>query len=201
MLIGYARTSTVEQIAGLEAQERDLQAAGVEKLYKEYESAMNERPQLQILLDFIREGDTLVITKLDRLARSVSDLCSIVAKLEKKGVALRILGMGIDTNTPTGKLMLNIFGSIAQFERELMLERQAEGIAKAKAEGKYKGRAPTAIAKTDQVILMNTQGFTKAHIAKQLGIGVASVYRILGNQMANDHMNGIEPEQPEGVLQ
>jgi len=187
MIIGYARTSTTEQIAGLEAQERDLKTAGVEKLYKEYQSAMNERPQLQIALDFIREGDILVITKLDRLARSVSDLCNIVAKLETKGVALRILAMNIDTGTPTGKLMLNIFGSIAQFERELMLERQAEGIAKAKADGKYKGRSPTALAKSEQVLLLDANGLTRQAIADTLGIGIASVYRILKGRATDDN--------------
>ena len=84
----------------------------------------------------MREGDVLVVTKLDRLARSVSDLCSIVSQLEKKGIALRILGLGMDTGPPSGKLMLNLLGSIAQFEREIMLERQREGIAIAKSEGK-----------------------------------------------------------------
>ena len=179
MIIGYARTSTVEQVAGFEAQERDLKAAGVEKLFKEQVDSVAEREQLERILEFVREGDTLVVTKLDRLARSVADLCNIVAKLEKKQVGLRILAMGVDTSTPSGKLMLNIFGSIAQFEREMMLERQREGIARAKDEGKYKGRAPTARAKATEIHSLDAQGLTRQAIADQLGIGVASVYRVL----------------------
>jgi DNA invertase Pin-like site-specific DNA recombinase len=179
MLIGYARTSTLEQIAGIEAQERDLSAAGVDRTFREQTSAVGPRKQLEAAVDFAREGDTLVVTKLDRLARSVADLCGIVARLEKKGVALRILAMGIDTGTPSGKLMLNVFGAIGQFEREIMLERQREGVAKAKAEGKYKGRAPTARAKADDVRRLNAEGKTREAIANELGIGVASVYRIL----------------------
>jgi len=92
-----------------------------------------------------------MVTRLDRLARSIADLCKILAQLEAKGASLRVLNMNLDTATPTGKLILNVLGSIAQFERELMLERQREGIAKAKAEGKYKGRKPTARAKAEQV--------------------------------------------------
>ncbi len=179
MLIGYARTSTLEQIAGIEAQERDLSAAGVDRTFREQTSAVGPRKQLEAAIDFAREGDTLVVTKLDRLARSVADLCGIVGHLEKKGVALRILAMGIDTGTPSGKLMLNVFGAIGQFEREIMLERQREGVAKAKAEGKYKGRAPTARAKADDIRRLDGEGLTRDAIAVQLGIGVASVYRVL----------------------
>ena len=148
MLIGYARTSTVEQVAGLEAQERDLKAAGVDKVFAEQLSSVDaKRPALAAALDFARDGDTFVVTKLDRLARSVADLLAIVEKLTAKGVALRILAIGLDTATSVGRLMLNMLASVAQFEREVMLERQREGIAKAKAEGKFKGRAPTARAK------------------------------------------------------
>ena len=184
MLVGYARTSTTEQIAGIEAQERDLKASGAERIFREQTSAIGARKELEAAIDFAREGDVLVITKLDRLARSVADLCALVARLEKKGVALRILGMGIDTGTPSGKLMLNIFGAIGQFEREVMLERQREGVAKAKAEGKYKGRAPTARAKADEIRRLVGEGFTREAVADQLGIGVASVYRVLAAQSA-----------------
>jgi DNA invertase Pin-like site-specific DNA recombinase len=179
MIIGYARTSTTEQVAGIEAQERDLKAAGVERIFREQTSAIGARKELEAAIDFAREGDALVITKLDRLARSVADLCALVARLEAKGVALRILAMGIDTGTPSGKLMLNVFGAIGQFEREIMLERQREGVAKAKAEGKYKGRAPTARAKADDIRRLAADGVTRDAIAAQLGIGVASVYRVL----------------------
>jgi len=179
MIIGYARTSTVEQDAGLEAQLRDLQANGAEKVFSEQVSSVGHRKELEAALDYTREGDVFVVTKLDRLARSVEHLLQIVRRLEAKGVALRILALNIDTATPTGKLMLNMLGSIAQFERELMLERQREGIAKAKAQGKYKGRAPTAMAKKDQIKELAASGITREAIAKTLGIGVASVYRAL----------------------
>jgi len=184
MLIGYARTSTLEQIAGIQAQERDLLAHGCERIFKEQTSSVGQRAQFEEAMAFMREGDVLIVTKLDRLARSVSDLCSIVAQLEKKGIALRILGMGIDTSTPSGKLMLNLLGSIAQFEREIMLERQREGIAKAKSEGKYKGRVPTARAKATEVKTLAAQGLTRQAIADQLNIGIASVYRVLKRNAA-----------------
>ena len=115
MIIGYARTSTVEQIAGFEAQERDLASAGVEKLFREQVSSVAARQQLEAAIEFVREGDVLVVTKLDRLARSVAHLSEIVARLEKKGVALRVLALNLDTATPTGKLMLNMLGAVAQF--------------------------------------------------------------------------------------
>ena len=125
----------------------------------------------------IREGDTLVVTKLDRLARSVSHLVAIGERLEAKGVALRVLDQAIDTSNCTGRLMFNMLGAIAQFERELMLERQREGIAKAKAEGKYRGRAPTARAKAAEVRRLHGEGIGPTEIAKRLGISRASVYR------------------------
>lgn len=185
MIIGYARTSTVEQKAGLEAQERDLRAAGCERIFSEQSSAVGQRQRLHEVLDFIRDGDVLVVTKLDRLARSVAHLTELVAKLDRKQVGLRILSMGVDTNTPTGKLMINLLGAIAEFERAMMLERQREGIAKAKAEGKYKGRAPTARAKAREVIeLASRPDLTRVEIGKRLGIGVASVYRILRSASA-----------------
>ena len=139
MLVGYGRTSTAEQAAGLEAQRRDLSAAGCEKLFVEQVSSVGQREQLEAALDFVREGDTLVCTKLDRLARSTAHLLEIVDRLDRKGVGLRVLDFGgsaVDTQSPTGKLMLTMFGAMAQFEREIMLQRQREGIAQAKAAGK-----------------------------------------------------------------
>jgi DNA invertase Pin-like site-specific DNA recombinase len=179
MNLGYARTSTVEQAAGLDAQERDLKAAGVDRIFSEQTSSIGVRPQLHAALDYLRDGDVLTVTKLDRLARSVADLCAIVAKIEAKGASLRILAMNLDTATPTGRLMLNVIGSVAQFEREMMLERQREGIQKAKNEGKYKGRAPTARAKSAEIIRLACEGMTREAIAAKLGVGVASVYRVL----------------------
>jgi DNA invertase Pin-like site-specific DNA recombinase len=177
MLIGYARTSTTDQDAGLEAQERDLRAIGVERLYGEQVSSVATREQLELALDYVREGDALVVTKLDRLARSVHDLCNIVKRIEAKGASLRILSMNLDTSTPTGKLLLNVLGSVAQFEREVMLERQREGIAKAKSDGKYKGREPTAMRQADQIKALVAQGWTRPRIAEELDISLRSVYR------------------------
>lgn len=184
MLVGYARSSTVEQEAGLEAQQRDLKAAGCAKVFAERVSSVAKRAQMEAALDFAREGDTLVVTKPDRLARSVVDLLAIIARLEAKGVALRVLSMGgseVDTRTPTGRLMLTMLGAVAEFERALMLERQREGIAKAKAEGKYRGRVPTAQRRAADVLRLRGEGLAATEIAKRLGIGRASVYRILNS--------------------
>lgn len=183
MLVGYARTSTVEQEAGLEAQARDLAAAGCGKTFAERVSSIGQRPELEAALAFMREGDALVVTKPDRLARSVADLLGIIARLDAKGVALRVLSMGgseVDTRTPTGRLMLTMLGAVAEFERALMLERQREGIAKAKVDGKYQGRAPTAQRQGESVRQMKAEGVKPTEIARRLGIGRASVYRILG---------------------
>jgi DNA invertase Pin-like site-specific DNA recombinase len=179
MIIGYARTSTLEQEAGFDAQVRDLTAAGCERLFSEKISSVAQRAQLEAAIDFAREGDMLVVTKLDRLARSMLDLMGIKARLDAKGIELRILAINLDTSTPTGKLMMNVLGSVAQFEREMMLERQREGIAKAKADGKYKGRAPTARAKSAEILELKTSGLGATAIAQKLGVSVRSVYRAL----------------------
>jgi DNA invertase Pin-like site-specific DNA recombinase len=176
MLIGYARTSTIEQEAGLEAQLRDL--ASADKVFHEQVSSVAERPQLAAAIDFVREGDALVVTKLDRLARSTAHLLQIVERLEAKGASLRVLNLNLDTSTPTGRLMLTMLGAIAQFERELMLERQREGIAKAKGAGKYRGRKPTARAKAAEVAALRAEGVGATEIARRLGIARASVYRV-----------------------
>jgi DNA invertase Pin-like site-specific DNA recombinase len=143
MNLGYARTSTVEQTAGLEAQERDLRAVGVDRIFTEQTSSIGSRPQLDAALDYLRVGDVLTVTKLDRLARSVGDLCAIVKLIEGKGASLRILSMNLDTASPTGRLMLNVIGSVAQFEREVMLERQASPRRRARA-GTKAGSRPHA---------------------------------------------------------
>jgi DNA invertase Pin-like site-specific DNA recombinase len=180
--VGYGRTSTLEQQAGLDAQFRDLKAAGCEKIFSEQVSAIGKRPQLEAAIDFIREGDTLIVTKLDRLARSTQHLLEIADRVKGKGADLCILNLGADTSTATGRLMFTVIGAIACFERELMLERQREGIAKAKAEGKYRGRKATARARAAEVESLKTEGVRATEIARRLGIGRASVYRILGTQ-------------------
>jgi DNA invertase Pin-like site-specific DNA recombinase len=176
--VGYARTSSFEQQAGLDAQLRDL-AAGCEKIFTEQVSAIGKRPQLEAALDFIREGDTLIVTKLDRLARSTQHLLEILDRVKGKGASLNVMNLGADSGSPTGKLIYTVIGAIACFERELMLERQREGIQKAKAEGRYRGRKPTARAKADEIKTLKAAGVRPTDIARQLGIGRASVYRVL----------------------
>ncbi|RSM23584.1 integrase [Aeromonas salmonicida] len=174
-IIGYARVSTTGQ--SLEQQLTAL--AECEKVFQEKISgSKTDRPQLQAMLEFARSGDVLKVTKLDRLARNTRHLLEITDQLHAKGVTLQIQNLGIDTATPTGKLMLTMIGAIATFEREIMLERQAEGIALAKTKGVYKGRKPTAMEKRDEVLHLLSQGIAKASVAKRLGISVSSVHRI-----------------------
>lgn len=186
-IVGYARTSTLEQVAGFEAQLRDLKAAGCTKLFQEQVSSVAKRQQLEAVLSYLREGDTLIVTKLDRLARNVTHLGQLVTDLRGKGVSLRILDLGLDTSTPTGELILNMMGAVAQFERQMMLERQREGIAKAKSEGKYKGRAPTAMRQALRAREMAAKGLKRAEIAMRLGLSERSVYRAL---QCGDSLNG-----------
>jgi DNA invertase Pin-like site-specific DNA recombinase len=182
VLIGYARTSTVDQAAGIEAQRRDLKAAGCTKLFEEQVSSVAEREQLNAAIDYLREGDALVTTKLDRLARSMRHLLEIVDQIKEKKASLRILGMSLDTDTATGTMMLQVLGAVAEHERSLMLERQREGIAKAKAEGKYKGRAKTAMAKAGEVEALLAKGVNPTEVARKLGIGRSSVYRAMNER-------------------
>ncbi|MDV7144090.1 recombinase family protein [Tropicimonas sp. TH_r6] len=179
--IGYARTSTTDQIAGLEAQKRDLEAAGCTRVYDEQTSGADaDRPELGRALDFIREADTFVVTKIDRLARNMKHLLEIVETINSTGATLRILDMDLDTGTPTGKLMLQVLGAVGEFERAMMLERQREGIAKAKAEGRYKGRPPMDAEKVGVIKAMKAAGKTPTQIAQEAGLARSTVYRILG---------------------
>ncbi len=186
MLVGYARTSTADQEAGLAAQERDLRAAGCEEVFAEQVSSVAaQRPELTKALGFVRKGDVLVVAKPDRLARNTADLLRIAETLAERGIGLRILSMGgseLDTASATGKLMLTMLGAVAAFERELMLERQREGIRKAAEAGKYKGRAPTAKRQAEEVLRLHADGMKPNAIAAQLGISRASAYRIISNK-------------------
>ena len=177
MLVGYARTSTLDQKASIEGQVRDLIDLGCEKVFKEQVSSVDvkNRDQLALALDFIREGDTLVVTKLDRLARSTAHLVDIMQTIETKKAGLRIVDLGVDTGTATGRLMLNVVSAIAQFERE--------GIEKARREGKYKGR-PSEID-PEIVRAMKDAGKSPTAIAKELGIARSSVYRVLESLVAD----------------
>lgn len=188
MLIGYARTSTAEQSAGLIGQERDLRAAGAEKVFSEQVSSVVERAALKACLEFVREGDVLVVTKPDRLARSTAELLTIEADLTKRRIGLVVLSMGgerLDTRNPTSKLMLTILAGVATWEREIMLERQREGIAKAKADGKYKGRKPTVAVQAGAIKAMHDAGVRPVQIARQLGVARSSVYRMLEARSAD----------------
>ena len=208
LLVGYARTSTAEQAAGLEAQIRDLKAAGCTKIFQEQVSSIAERAELERALEYVRGGDTLVVTKVDRLARSTVGLWEIVKRLEAVedgGAGLRVLNLGgetVDTKSATGKLILTIFAGFAQFEREMMLERQREGIAKAKAENRYLGRRPSARLKADEAVKLFREGRTVTQVAEMLSIGRGSVYRalegvgLLAEQAASSRAQ--ERRQPRG---
>ena len=177
MLAGYARVSTTDQ--NLDIQEAALRAAGCEVIRAEKATGTTRagRTELATLLDFLRAGDTLVVTRIDRLARSIGDLAAIVRDLDAKGVAFRATEQPVDTLTAAGKAFLGMLGVFAEFETNIRRERQAEGIAKAKAEGVYKGRRPSIDAA--RVRALQAQGLGASAIAVQLGVGRASVYRLL----------------------
>lgn len=189
MNYGYARTSTFDQQYGLEDQIAQLNKAGCDRVYSEQVGAtdMEGRTEWAALMNGLKAGDIVTITKIDRTARNIADMVNITKALADKGASIRILDMNIDTTTATGTLMLNIFASVAQFERDQMLVRQRIGIEAAKAKDKtlpleqrsYKGAKPTARAKADSVRALLASGHSKERIAKDLGIGIASVYRIL----------------------
>jgi DNA invertase Pin-like site-specific DNA recombinase len=183
MLIGYARTSITDQQASFDVQLVELETYGCERTLKEQVSAVASRGELVRAIDMLREGDKLVVTKLDRLARNVMHMGELLQQIETKGAGLVILSLGsetVDTTTATGKLILNIMVSVAQFEREMMKERQVEGIKRAKDEGKYKGRVPTAMRQADKVKSLVEAGVQRLQVQEQLGISKASYYRCLG---------------------
>jgi DNA invertase Pin-like site-specific DNA recombinase len=194
MNYGYGRTSTFDQQYGLEDQIQQLTKAGCDRIFSEQVSAtdMEGRTEWKKLMDTLKAGDVVTITKIDRAARNIADMVTITQALDKVGASLRILDMHIDTDTPTGKLMLNIFASVAQFEKDQMLVRQRIGIEAAKAKDKnlpleqrtYKGAKPTARAKAASVMTLLAAGNSKEKIAKDLGIGIASVYRIIKAEQA-----------------
>lgn len=178
MLVGYARVSSLGQ--SLDIRHEGLIAAGCEKVFSEKVSGRStqDREQLAQALDFVREGDTLIVTLLDRLARSVADLHRIIERLTEKKVTFRCLNQsGVDTTSSTGRLMLAILGAVAAFENDIRTERQREGIEKAKAAGKYRGR-PQSID-PNRVKELRASGMGPTQIAREMNIGRASVYRML----------------------
>jgi len=177
-IIGYARVSSKDQ--SLEIQEEQLKAAGCQIIRSEKRSGttMNARAELATIMDFISKGDVLMVTRLDRLARNVADLSSLVAKLGAKGASLKVLNQNIDTATATGNAFLQMLGVFAEFETSLRKERQREGIDKALVAGTYKGRPATIDA--EQVRKLRAEGKGATQIAEELKVGRASVYRVLG---------------------
>ena len=178
-IIGYARVSTTDQ--NLDVQEAALRAGGCELIRSEKRSGTTTegRAELRTVLDFLRKGDVLVVTRIDRLARSLRDLQNIVHDVRSKGAELRATEQPIDTTTAAGKCFLDMLGVFAEFETNLRKERQLEGIAAAKERGVYKGR-PASID-PERIRELKAQGLGPSAIAKALGIGRASVYRVLGS--------------------
>lgn len=174
---GYARVSTTDQ--DLTIQEDALKAAGCEIIRAEKASGTSRkgRSELDTLVEFLREGDVLMVTRIDRLARSIRDLQNLVHTFREKGVALKATEQPVDTSTAAGKAFLDMLGVFAEFETNLRKERQMEGIAKAKANNVYKGRKPSI--DKDEVMKRHSEGMGATAIAKELGIGRASVYRVL----------------------
>lgn len=174
---GYARVSTVDQ--DLSVQQDALKAAGCEIIRAEKVSGTStqNREELKTLMAFLRPGDELIVTRVDRLARSVLDLQQIVKELRDKQVQLKATEQPIDTSTPAGKCFLDMLGVFAEFETNLRRERQMEGIAKAKERGTYRGRK--ASIDVEKVQRLKEQGMGASQIAKELGISRASVYRVL----------------------
>ena len=182
MRYGYARVSTTDQDLGI--QEAALRAAGCDTIRAEKVTGTTTagRAELALLLDFLRKGDALVVTRIDRLARSIGDLQDIVRQLRAKGVTLQATEQPVDTGTAAGKAFLDMLGVFAEFETNLRRERQLEGIAKAKADGVYKGRPPSIDAA--KVHALQAEGLGATAIAARLGIGRASVYRLTRSEKA-----------------
>ncbi len=179
-LIGYARVSTLDQNPAL--QEDDLNAAGCERVFVDKASgALADRPQLVAALDYVRQGDVLVVWRLDRLGRSLKHLVQIVGDLEERGVGLRSLRESIDTTTPAGRLVFHVFASLAEFERDLIRERTAAGLAAARARGRKGGRKRSFTPAQMDVAhnLYEAKDLTVSEIAKTLGVSRATVYRYL----------------------
>ena len=182
MLIGYARVSTQDQ--NLNLQLDDLKKAGCDRIFQEKASSAKERPQLLKLLEAMREGDTVIVWKLDRLGRSLKELINLINDFQEKGIGFRSLNDAIDTTTAQGRLVFNIFASLAEFERDLIRERTRAGLSAARARGRLGGK-PRGLSKEAQSkaeaarTLFEKQEKTVAEIGKLLGISRATVYRYL----------------------
>jgi len=177
-VVGYARVSTVGQ--SLDVQLDKLTSRGCDKIYSDKKSGTTaDRPELINCLDYVRDGDKLVITKLDRLARSTLHLTQIAEQLRQKGVELEVIDQQIDTSTPTGKLLFNMLASIAEFETEIRKERQLEGIAKAKSKGtRFGAKAKLSDEQVEQLKLDKANNIPVSVLIQKYGISKASVYRL-----------------------
>ena len=177
--IGYARVSTLDQDTAIQVAALQAAGCGIVRQEKASGTSMNGRTEMQTILDFISAGDTLVVTRIDRLARSIGDLQTIVRAIKAKGAFLHCTEQPIDTGTAAGKAFLDMLGVFAEFETNLRRERQLEGIKQAKARGVYQGRKPS-IDTAEIRRLREQDGLGPTAIARRLGIGRASVYRALG---------------------
>ncbi|TGV20142.1 recombinase family protein [Pseudoalteromonas sp. MEBiC 03607] len=182
---GYARVSTLDQSTSI--QREALEAAKCDRIFEENASGTTRegRSELSLVLEILREGDTLVVTRIDRLARSLKDLQDIVHDLKSRGIHLEATEQPVDTKTAAGKAFLDMLGVFAEFETNLRKERQLEGIAKAKAKGVYKGRAPLSDEKKAKVKRMYSDGIKPAQIVRETGIGKTSVFKIIKEMREN----------------
>ncbi|WGZ92672.1 MAG: recombinase family protein [Candidatus Thiothrix putei] len=180
--IGYARVSTIDQ--DLTIQLEKLQNAGCERTFREKKSGTSResRVELESCLEFLCKGDTLVITKIDRLARSTRDFLNIMHQLDQKGVSLEVLDDPVDVKSELGKAILPILAIFAEIETKNRKQRQTAGIEKAKAKGVYKGRKPTAMSQQADAKKLLDAGLSKSKIAKMLNVSEASIYRMLPAQ-------------------
>jgi DNA invertase Pin-like site-specific DNA recombinase len=179
--VGYARVSTTGQ--SLDVQMSKLEAAGCDKIYQEKRSGKTaSRPEFKKCLEYIRSGDTLIITKLDRLARSVIHLSQIADRFQTEGIELVVIDQSIDTATSTGRLMFNMLSCIAEFENDLRSERQKEGIAKAKEKGVKFGRRSKLTPELEDQIVSLRESKSVADIAIETDLGVATIYRVLAGK-------------------
>ena len=177
MIVGYARVSTTDQ--SLDVQMDELMAHGCDRIFQDQATGTSRaRAGLVEMMQFVRDGDTIVVSRLDRFARSLTDLFQLLDELNRKGVAFQCVHQSIDTSSSTGKLTLAILGAVAEFENDIRKERQRAGIAKAKANGVYKGRRAAIDGR--KVLEMSSQGMTASEIAAEIGCHRQSVYRLTG---------------------
>lgn len=197
MLIGYARVSKTEQ--DTELQIRALRKVGVRKIFSESRSAVKRRPELQRLLEALRDGDQVVVYKLDRLARSIRDLLNIVDRIERSGATFRSLTESFDTTTPAGKMAFHMLGAVAEFERSLIRERSMAGVEVARSNGVRMGRLPALDARQSAALgkLWDTGTYSKTELAKLHNVSVSTVkrtlWRIGRDTISEAHAHGMLP--------